>query len=90
MSELFRTPLYDSHVALGATMVDFGGWEMPIQYPAGIVTEHLATRKSCGIFDVSHMGRLLIQGAQRLEFVQKVLTGNAAALVSGKVFVYRR
>ena len=52
MSELKRTALYDAHVAAGATMVDFGGWEMPIQYPAGIVTEHLYTRKHCGIFDV--------------------------------------
>ena len=48
MSELKRTPLYDAHVALGATMVDFGGWEMPIQYPAGIITEHLNDRKGCG------------------------------------------
>jgi len=84
MSELLRTPLYDAHVALGATMVDFGGWEMPIQYPAGIVGEHLATRKKCGIFDVSHMGRLVVTGPQRLEFVQKVLSNNAAALTPGR------
>ncbi len=84
MSELFRTPLYDAHVTLGATMVDFGGWEMPIQYPLGIVGEHLATRKKCGIFDVSHMGRLVVTGRQRLEFVQKVLSNNAAALMPGR------
>ncbi len=84
MSELKRTPLYDAHVAAGATMVDFGGWEMPIQYPAGIVTEHLYDRKVCGIFDVSHMGRLIIEGPDRLAFVQKVLTNNAAALVPGR------
>ncbi len=84
MSELKRTPLYDAHVAAGATMVDFGGWEMPIQYPAGIVAEHLYDRKKCGIFDVSHMGRLIIEGPDRLAFVQKVLTNNAAALVPGR------
>ena len=84
MSELKRTPLYDAHVAAGATMVDFGGWEMPIQYPAGILTEHLFDRKHCGIFDVSHMGRLIIAGPQRLAFLQKVLSSNAAALTPGR------
>ena len=80
MSELKRTPLYNAHVAAGATMVDFGGWEMPIQYPTGIVAEHLYTRQFCGIFDVSHMGRLIIEGPDRLKFLQHVLTSNAAAL----------
>lgn len=84
MSELKRTPLYDAHVAAGATMVDFGGWEMPIQYPAGIVKEHLFDRKHCGIFDVSHMGRLIIEGPQRVEFLQKVLSSNVKALVPGR------
>lgn len=84
MSELKRTPLYDAHVAAGATMVDFGGWEMPIQYPAGILSEHLFDRKHCGIFDVSHMGRLIVAGPQRLEFLQKVLSSNAAALTPGR------
>ena len=84
MSELKRTPLYDAHVAAGATMVDFGGWEMPIQYPAGIVTEHLNDRKGCGIFDVSHMGRLIVEGPERVAFLQKVLTSNVAALVPGR------
>lgn len=84
MSELKRTPLYNAHVAAGATMVDFGGWDMPIQYPAGIVAEHLYTRQCCGIFDVSHMGRLLIEGPERLKFLQHVLTSNAAALTLNK------
>lgn len=84
MSELKRTPLYDAHVAAGATMVDFGGWEMPIQYPAGIVKEHLFDRKHCGIFDVSHMGRLIVEGPQRVEFLQKVLSSNVKALVPGR------
>lgn len=80
MSELKRTQLYDVHVAAGATMVDFGGWEMPIQYPSGIIAEHLYTRQVCSLFDVSHMGRLLIQGPQRKEFLQHVLTSNVSAL----------
>ena len=84
MSELKRTPLYDAHVAAGATMVDFGGWEMPIQYPAGIVTEHLYDRKHCGIFDVSHMGRLVVEGPERVAFLQKVLSSNVAALAPGR------
>ena len=84
MSELKRTPLYDAHVAAGATMVDFGGWEMPIQYPAGILNEHLFDRKHCGIFDVSHMGRLIVEGPERVAFLQKVLTSNVSALVPGR------
>lgn len=80
MSELKRTQLYDVHVSAGATMVDFGGWEMPIQYPSGIIAEHLYTRQVCSLFDVSHMGRLLIEGPQRKEFLQHVLTSNVSAL----------
>ena len=80
MSDLKRTQLYDVHVAAGAEMVDFGGWEMPIQYPSGIIAEHLYTRQVCSLFDVSHMGRLLIEGPERKEFLQHVLTSNVAAL----------
>ncbi len=80
MSELKRTQLYDAHVKAGATMVDFGGWEMPIQYPAGIVAEHLYTRSCCSLFDVSHMGRLLIEGPDRVAFLQHVLSSNVLAL----------
>lgn len=83
MSELKRTQLYDVHVAAGAEMVDFGGWEMPIQYPAGIIAEHLYTRQVCSLFDVSHMGRLLIEGPERQAFLQHVLTSNVAALDVG-------
>ena len=64
-------------------MIEFGGWDMPVQYPAGIVQEHLATRSSAGLFDVSHMGRFIIRGSGGLAFLQHVLTGNAAALTPG-------
>ena len=84
MSELKRTQLYNAHIAAGATMVDFGGWEMPIQYPSGIVAEHLYTRKCCGIFDVSHMGRLLIEGPDRVKFLQHVLSSNVQSLELNK------
>jgi len=80
MSELLRTVFYDRHVALGAKMVEFAGWEMPIFYPAGIVKEHLTTRKEAGIFDVSHMGRFVIREAGALRFLQHVLSNNAEAL----------
>ena len=58
---LKRTPLYDLHVALGAKMVPFAGYEMPVQYPAGVLKEHLHTRKSAGLFDVSHMGQIVLR-----------------------------
>jgi aminomethyltransferase len=83
MSELRKTVLHGRHVALGAKMVEFAGWEMPIQYPTGIVTEHLKTRRFAGLFDVSHMGRFVFRGAGALAFLQHVLTNNAAALDVG-------
>ena len=80
MDQPKRTVLYDRHKALGAQMVEFGGWDMPLQYPSGVVEEHLSTRNGAGIFDVSHMGRFIIRGANALRFVQHVLTNNAEAL----------
>ena len=83
MGELLKTVLHEKHVALGAAMVDFGGWHMPLQYREGIVEEHLATRKGAGLFDVSHMGRFTVRGAGALAFLQHLLTNNAAALDPG-------
>ena len=80
MSEWKRTQFYETHLAAGATMVEFGGWDMPVQYPSGIVAEHLNTRGGCSIFDVSHMGRILVEGPQRVDFLQHVLTSNVCAL----------
>jgi aminomethyltransferase len=80
MKELFKTVFYDQHVALGAQMVEFGGWDMPVQYESGIVKEHLSTRKQAGLFDVSHMGRFIVSGEGALDFLQHVLTNNAAAV----------
>ncbi len=78
--QLRKTPLHDRHAAAGAKIVDFSGWAMPIQYAKGIVAEHLATRRSGGLFDVSHMGRFTLRGAGAVPFLQHVLTNNAAAL----------
>jgi len=79
-----KTVFFDRHVSLGAQMVDFGGWQMPLQYGPGIVQEHLITRKSAGLFDVSHMGRFRIGGSGTLGFLQRMLTNNAAALLAGQ------
>jgi aminomethyltransferase len=80
MSQLHRTVFYEHHAALGAKIVEFAGWEMPIFYPTGILEEHLATRKRAGLFDVSHMGRFIVRGQGALAFLQHVLTNNAEAL----------
>ncbi len=84
MESLLRTPLYARHVELGGQMVAFGGWEMPVQYPSGILQEHLATRRRAGLFDVSHMGRFIVTGREALPFLQYVLSNNAAALEVGQ------
>jgi aminomethyltransferase len=78
-----RTPLYDWHVAHGARMVDFGGWDMPIQYTT-ITEEHVAVRTAAGVFDVSHMGRLSFGGAGALDLIQWVFTNDAAAMKDGQ------
>jgi aminomethyltransferase len=79
-----KTPLYQKHLDLDARMIDFAGWEMPVHYPAGIMEEHLLTRKQAGLFDISHMGRFLVSGPGSLPFLQHALTNNAAALEPGK------
>jgi len=75
-----RTPLHDRHAELGAKIVDFNGWDMPLYYATGIVSEHLATRKEAGLFDVSHMGRFIVRGENAVAFLQHVLSNNAEAV----------
>ena len=84
MGQIFKTAVYDRHVGLGAQMVEFGGWEMPLQYAGGILKEHLSTRRHAGLFDVSHMGRFTFRGPDALGLLQHVLTNNAAALDVGE------
>ncbi len=84
MSEALRkTPLNAVHRALGAKMVDFGGWDMPVQY-SGIIDEHNAVRKAVGLFDVSHMGEIEIRGPEAAKLVDFVSTNNAAKLKHGQ------
>jgi aminomethyltransferase len=82
---LKRTPFYDLHVAAGAKMVAFAGFEMPIQYPQGITAEHNAVRTGCGVFDVSHMGEFIVRGPQAVAFVNHVTSNDVAALAVGQV-----
>ncbi len=80
---LKRTPLYDEHRALGARLVEFSGWEMPVQY-SGILEEHRAVRERAGIFDVSHMGEFRIEGPGALDFLQGLVPNNVARLTDGQ------
>ena len=86
MSEsLKRTPLYHTHKKIGAKLIEFGGWEMPVQY-SNIIEEHLTVRSKVGIFDLSHMGEIVIFGQGALKLVQKLITNDAAGkLVDGRI-----
>ncbi|MBI3822113.1 MAG: glycine cleavage system aminomethyltransferase GcvT [Planctomycetes bacterium] len=79
-----RTVLHDWHAAHGGRMVDFGGWDMPVQYTT-IIDEHTAVRSAAGLFDVSHMGRLSFGGPDTLQLIQKIYTNNAATMKDGQV-----
>jgi len=81
---LKRIPLHDVHVALGAKIVPFAGFEMPVQYPTGITAEHKAVREKAGLFDVSHMGEFMVRGPQAVEFVNYVTTNDVTALAPGQ------
>ncbi|NJO04623.1 MAG: glycine cleavage system aminomethyltransferase GcvT [Chloroflexaceae bacterium] len=80
---LKRTPLYDRHVAMGARMVEFGGWHMPVQY-SGVMPEHHAVRTSAGLFDISHMGRFSVSGRDSESFLQFVTTSDVSTLGVGQ------
>ncbi len=81
-STLRRTALFDRHVAAGAKMVEFAGWEMPVQYE-GVREEHMAVRGACGIFDVSHMGEIETSGPQALELLQRLLSNDVSQIPVG-------
>src|SRR5947208_993578 len=83
MQTLLRTPLFERHVALGARMVPFAGWEMPVQYE-GVIPEHLAVRNECGVFDVSHMGEFEVEGPQAREFLQSMLSNDLDRIGPGQ------
>ena len=77
-----KTPLYDCHVALGGKMVPFGGYSLPVQYPTGVIAEHMAVRKQAGLFDVSHMAELVLKGPDALANVQMLLTNDLSDMTA--------
>src|SRR4051812_13844764 len=81
---LKKTPLHARHRALGARMVEFGGWDMPVEY-SGIVDEHMAVRTRAGLFDVSHMGQIEIAGGDALKAVQQITSNDASRLSIGQI-----
>lgn len=85
MSELKRTPIYSEHVKLNATIAEYAGYEMPIQYPTGITEEHLTVRHRVGLFDVTHMGEILVEGPDAAKFMSYVFTNDCVLVPDGKV-----
>src|SRR3954462_15929651 len=84
VSDLKRTPLNDAHRRMGGRMVDFGGWDMPVQYPAGTVEEHLRARTHAGLFDVSHMGEIDVRGPEAISFINRLVSNDVTKLVDGQ------
>lgn len=84
MAELKRTPLYEMHKKYGGRIVDFGGWELPVQYE-GIIKEHEKVRTSAGLFDVSHMGEIIVRGKEALSFIQSLVTNDLSKIKDGQI-----
>jgi len=82
--QLKKTPLNNAHRQLGGRMVDFGGWDMPVQYPAGTIEEHLRTRTHAGLFDVSHMGEIDVRGRDAIPFVNRITSNDVTKLIDGQ------
>ncbi|HEV7644083.1 MAG TPA: glycine cleavage system aminomethyltransferase GcvT [Pyrinomonadaceae bacterium] len=82
--ELKKTPLNEEHRKLGGKMVDYFGWDMPVQYPAGTIAEHLRTRTASGLFDVSHMGEIHVDGPDAIKFINSITTNDVTKLVDGQ------
>lgn len=84
MTDLKRTPLYEEHLKAGAKLIDFGGWEMPVQY-AGVIEEHKTVRSKAGLFDVSHMGEVEVKGKEALAFIQYILTNDISRIHDNQI-----
>ena len=80
-----KTPLYDRHVAAGGKIVPFAGYMLPVQYPAGVIAEHMAVRQKAGLFDVSHMGEVVISGPDALANLHRIFTNDFTSMVDGRV-----
>ncbi|MBU0627857.1 MAG: glycine cleavage system aminomethyltransferase GcvT [Nanoarchaeota archaeon] len=85
MGELKKTPLYEEHVKLGAKIVEFGGWEMPVFY-SNVIDEHITTRTKAGLFDICHMGEIFVEGKDAFNLIQKLITNDLSKLSDGKCF----
>jgi aminomethyltransferase len=81
---LTQSPLHDRHVAAGAKLAEFGGWEMPLEYPTGVLKEHAAVRGAVGVFDVSHLGKVVIRGAGAAEYLNRCLTNDLGRIGPGQ------
>lgn len=79
---MLRTPLYDCHVEAGGRLVEFAGWEMPVQY-ASVIQEAKAVREHAGMFDVSHMARLVLKGSRVFEFLEHITSNDVSKLTDG-------
>ncbi|MEZ5094320.1 glycine cleavage system aminomethyltransferase GcvT [Nocardioides sp.] len=84
MTDLLTSPLHDRHVALGAKFAEFGGWSMPLEYPSGVVKEHTAVREAVGLFDVSHLGKVLVSGPGAADLVNATLSNDLGRVGHGK------
>ena len=80
-----KTPLYEKHLELSGKIVDFGGWALPVEY-SGIIQEHEAVRNAAGLFDVSHMGEVLIEGKDAESFVQKMVTNDISTMKDFQIY----
>ena len=79
-----KTPLYGVHVASGGKMVEFGGYCLPVQYGTGVIREHMAVRTACGLFDVSHMGEILVEGEGAVAYLNRLLTNDYTVMDPGQ------
>ena len=82
-----KTPLYQTHVDMGGKIVEFGGFLMPVQYPTGVIAEHMAVREKAGLFDVSHMGELRLKGPDAVVNVQKIITADISNMKDGEIIL---
>ena len=82
--ELKRTPLYEAHLRCGGKMVEFGGFEMPVQYKTGVIREHMSVRTACGLFDVSHMGEVIMEGPDTVSNLNRLLTNDYTVMEDGQ------
>lgn len=78
-----RTPLYERHLAANGKMVEFAGYELPVQYESGVIAEHLAVRNQCGLFDVSHMGEIIVSGKKAVEYLNRLLCNDYSVMEIG-------